>query len=287
MKHTPRRRRRGYTLIELLVAITIIAVLIGLLFPSLGGARQEARAVSCLSQCRQNVQGITMYHAENRAYPGHQVRRPDGSRYRWYDAMADYVGAGGTYQCPSTPGWAVSRNNSYGYNYKYLGSLRTIGLPAAGAPVVYESYPVRSVRSPSKTIAFGDSDGTGHQLEWGPEGGDHNPLRLGNHGYTLDPTYIPTKSLGAYSGTTPEPYAWGVQRTYVSDRHAGTCVLAMLDGSAQRQQPVEVYRDNSMWNGLGFDPGVSAQSPERGLDMHVAYRLSPSSPQVWRYPGLE
>ena len=56
-------RRRGFTLIELLVVIAIIAVLMGILMPSLRRAKEQARKVACRSNMRQIAVAISMYQA--------------------------------------------------------------------------------------------------------------------------------------------------------------------------------------------------------------------------------
>ncbi|MEM7626766.1 MAG: prepilin-type N-terminal cleavage/methylation domain-containing protein [Planctomycetota bacterium] len=105
---TSRPIRRGFTLIELLVVISIIALLVGILLPSLASARDTARSSKCLSNHRQIGIGLMAYAMAN----DDQIPPADFNfTGEWSDALTSYIESeGGTgyddrndvFLCPTT-----------------------------------------------------------------------------------------------------------------------------------------------------------------------------------------
>jgi prepilin-type N-terminal cleavage/methylation domain-containing protein len=61
-------KHRGFTLIELLVVISIIALLMAILMPTLGRARNQARAVTCQSSLHQWTLIWNMFTSDRGGY---------------------------------------------------------------------------------------------------------------------------------------------------------------------------------------------------------------------------
>jgi len=94
-------RRRGFTLIELLVVIAIIALLMGVLLPSLGRARQQARKVACLSNMRQMGVALSAYLIDSDyRLPPSSCRCQDPNEH-WLCVLTDYTREQLLFRCPS------------------------------------------------------------------------------------------------------------------------------------------------------------------------------------------
>ena len=94
-------RSGAFTLIELLVVIAVIAILMSILVPALGRAREQARATVCMSQQRQMSLALGMYLPANAdRLPPSSCHEPDPHKY-WLYLLAAEVKDWRIFRCPS------------------------------------------------------------------------------------------------------------------------------------------------------------------------------------------
>lgn len=144
------RPRCGFTLIELMAVLGIIAVLVGLLFPLLGLARANARQTKCASNLRGIAVAFNEFAADYQGYfpavtynTGHLDGRVNPSKSHWWLELKPYIGAdiktaGGIDGSPL----AICPDGLTGMNAKIN---------------YYFQTPRVTIGQPAKTVLVGDS----------------------------------------------------------------------------------------------------------------------------------
>ena len=87
MKHHGREelKSQSFTLIELLVVIAIIAILAGMLLPTLKQARETARKIACTNQLKMLTNYTQLYCADFSDYIPHAVQNSDNRNWTTYN----------------------------------------------------------------------------------------------------------------------------------------------------------------------------------------------------------
>src|SRR5262245_27253120 len=87
-------RRRGITIVEILVVIAILVVLIGLILPAVAKVRAAQRATTCVSNLRQIMTALHAYANDNNLY----LPEPSSANLSWEQMIAGYCR--NSFTCP-------------------------------------------------------------------------------------------------------------------------------------------------------------------------------------------
>lgn len=249
-----RSLRNAFTLIELLIVISIIAILAAILFPVIAQAKVAAKRTSAVSNLRQLSVAVTLYVMDNEAYPMHSSVGVVPSR-RWADNLLVYTKSEDIFVPPLAQTatidrvWAHTASHpkprkwgGYGYNYQYLGNSRSATLLNPNLPfTAMESM----IEFPAQTIAVSDSQG-GKSLS-GAVGGT----------YVIDPPLGSDRGSGR--GLFYELGSQPMNRALPAERYAGKVTVAFCDGHARTMTRKQMddsngdgIEDNGYYNGA-FD----------------------------------
>jgi len=251
-RYTPGRPSRpgrawqaGFSLIELLVAISVIALLIAVLLPALDRVRGAAKDTVCLSQLRQLGIAQSAYLNEHRGRFWRYYESHAGGRRWWFGFE------------PGGPGTGSDRplDKSGSVLAPYLSTLDD----AFNCPVFPYDDPMYFPKFERRAASYGfnlllgpasQNQATVHRDEV------HQPARVFTFADGIHFDFNPGFNEGHYISLTPGANSLS---GYAHFRHQRRAHAAMMDGSVR----VEVARDPLFASGQDIGPGPVGNLPDQ------------------------
>jgi prepilin-type N-terminal cleavage/methylation domain-containing protein/prepilin-type processing-associated H-X9-DG protein len=261
MRNTPKEAfedQKGFTLVELLVVIAVIAVLMGILMPALNKARESGRKVVCQSNLRQIGMAHLLYAEDNRYKIVAAIHAE--TREMWIATLEPYYKETTIKLCPSakktppgTTGIGTSNNTQIDGQWAQIDSTdgtcdQSWWSQALNGDMHRSSYGMNGFAQ----AAEGDIWGQDKALFWGRsiEKNAHEiPLVAGDAwraGYPKSPK-------GAFS-STPGAYTDHIGR-YIFKRHGYKNNIVLLDGHVENKKLPDfgLLRWNRNWEAQELD----------------------------------
>ena len=146
-------RRRAFTLIELLIVISIIAILAAILFPVFARARENARRTSCLSNLKQISLAFIQYSQD------YDERTPltsyPATNISWTTGAAAYMKSTQIFRCPSDSSTIWNAPASPPIHNYYSTSYAMNAYMAGSNKYAH----LATIQSPSRVVVLADSNG--------------------------------------------------------------------------------------------------------------------------------